>query len=159
MTDWDSWDGLPGAQGLEPAEGTEGMLPGDGLLLDLDGVSYALPASADVPGVEESVTLTDDSGMTICSDTDGDGLVDYMSVVTFDGGWSAWRLQASMAGESSVSSITLNGSHGEPDNSGIAGNPREGRGTGGVVPPATPGNGIDNWNTVGWECVDRGKWG
>jgi hypothetical protein len=80
-----------------------------------------------------SVTLADDKGMTICADTDGDGTVDYLSVVGFDGSWSAWRRLGSIAGDI-------------PDAAGAS-------------PPATPGRPTDNWNTHGWMCVERGDWG
>lgn len=145
MNDWDCDAGDPG----DPGGGVSG-LPGAGkltglpaagpdaadghLLLDLGGRTYGLPTDLDEGelGVG-SVTLADDNGMTICADTDGDGTVDYLSVVGFDGSWSAWRRLGSIAGDI-------------PD---AAGDP----------PPATPGRPTDNWNTHGWMCVERGDWG
>lgn len=196
MTEWENL-GLPGIGGLEPS-GAEasGAVSGDGagldaglsdgLTLDLGGVSYDLPAAVtqadcgeDMELLEESVTLTDDTGMTICSDTDGDGLVDYMSVVTFDGGWSAWRREVSMTdttdtvditdsveddapGESrsGVSSVTVQTSVLGADVSETL-QVEVGIGNDGAsdVPPVTPGNGTSNWDTVGWKCVERGRWG
>lgn len=160
-----TWDEFPGAADLEPLDGT-GL--GDRLLLDLDGTTFGLPAAAESPGLEESVTLTDETGMTICSDTDGDGRVDSMSVVTFDGGWSSWRLQECMSYTGTdVSSVT------ESDNTPVShgdGSPGTNAGENGAeqgepygqweeVPPSTPGNGRRLWDARGWECVDRGKWG
>ncbi|HIW90981.1 MAG TPA: hypothetical protein H9870_04880 [Candidatus Corynebacterium avicola] len=184
MNEWENWHnhgeglGLPGIGGLEPSETLA-----DGLTIDLGGVSYDLPAP--VTGddlVEESVTLTDDSGMTICSDTDGDGLVDYMSVVTFDGGWSAWRREASMTDSAGSSDITGGVDPAEDDAPGkgpsgvssitsgaseLGSEPSEtlqvevtiGSDGASDVPPTTPENGTGIWNAVGWKCVERGRWG
>lgn len=129
--------GLPGAGELTELLAAAGPDAADSdghLLLDLGGRTYGLPTDLDEGelGVG-SVTLADDNGMTICADTDGDGTVDYLSVVGFDGSWSAWRRLASVVGDI-------------PD---AAGDP----------PPATPGRPTDNWNTYGWMCVERGDWG
>ncbi|MGV0869898.1 hypothetical protein [Corynebacterium kalidii] len=94
MTGWEE-TGLPGAADLDPVSAGQ-VEAGEGLLLDLGDVTFGLPVSHRLPG-EESVTLTDDTGMTICADTDGDGRVDTLSVVTFDGGWSSWRRQDCMS--------------------------------------------------------------
>ncbi|MGP5931535.1 DUF6802 family protein [Corynebacterium glyciniphilum] len=174
MTGWDEI-GLPGAAGVDPVVvGGEGPGPIEfGLLLDLGDETFGLPAAHVLPG-EESVTLADDTGMTICADTDGDGRVDTLSVVTFDGGWSSWRRQDCMDGAAGgtematdVSSITA-----ESVGTGecmLGEEPREqgkrtdelGRQDDGVadVPPSTPGNGRGSWDARGWECVDRGNWG
>jgi hypothetical protein len=140
MSDWIG--DLPGAGELPDALGG-GALPGDpgvddgGLLLDLGGETYGLSASlVEGDGSVGSVTLADDNGMTICADTDGDGAVDYLSVVGFDGSWSAWRRLGSVSGAT-----------------GDAEEPTDGD------PPATPGSATDNWNTDGWKCVERGGWG
>lgn len=70
---------------LEPHSGQPG---GEhGLLMDVHGTDYRVPAMED----EESATFTDEEGMSILADTDGDGRIDYVSHVTFDGQWSAWR--------------------------------------------------------------------
>lgn len=60
-----------------------------GLLMEVHGTDYRVPALED----EESATFTSDDGMSILADTDGDGRIDYVSNVTFDGQWSAWRWQ------------------------------------------------------------------
>ena len=46
-----------------------------------------LPADVDT----DSATVATDDGMSIFADTDGDGQIDYVSNVSFDGHWSAWR--------------------------------------------------------------------
>ncbi|RAV31183.1 DUF6802 family protein, partial [Corynebacterium heidelbergense] len=73
--------GLAGER-LELADGTSG-----GLLFTVGGVEYQISDSAD----GQTATFADDRGMTILSDLDGDGRVDYVSDVTFEGQWSAWR--------------------------------------------------------------------
>lgn len=156
------WEAFPGVHDLTsgPAE--------DGLLLDINGTAFGLPAPVDVAGVHESVTLTDDTGMTICSDTDGDGKVDSMSVVTFDGGWSSWRLQESMAEDPSdrdmpVSLVTegsgSGGDHVESPDDQKGVEQEECLTEWHDIPPSTPGNGRGSWDARGWECVDRGNWG
>ncbi|MGJ4070864.1 DUF6802 family protein [Corynebacterium macclintockiae] len=82
-------------------------------------------------GVEESVTIADDRGMSILSDTDGDGKVDYVSTVSYDGQWSAWRWIE--PGEAEGASLRNNKN--------------------------TPDTGGGQWETDAWKCVDRGEWG
>lgn len=82
-------------------------------------------------GVEESVTIADDQGMSILSDTDGDGRVDYVSSVSYDGQWSAWRWIES--GEAEGASQRKNSN--------------------------TPDTGNNQWQADAWKCVDRGEWG
>lgn len=178
MTGWDDI-GLPGAAGVDPVMiGVDGPgTTGSGLLLDLGDETFGLSGSCVLPG-EESVTLADETGMTICADTDGDGRVDTLSVVTFDGGWSSWRRQDCMDGsaaateaatevDTDVSSVTAEG----PDtgdcmlDGGVAEQGERagelGRQAHGAhdVPPSTPENGRGSWDARGWECVDRGNWG
>ena len=82
-------------------------------------------------GVEESVTIADDQGMSILSDTDGDGKVDYVSSVSYDGQWSAWRWIE--AGEAEGPHVRKSSN--------------------------TPDTGHGRWQTDAWKCVDRGEWG
>ncbi|MCI1255375.1 DUF6802 family protein [Corynebacterium provencense] len=133
--DGTSGDGTGGGagvfDGLVPVDGDSG---GGNLVLDIDGVRYGLPPSHDLGegALEEAVTLTGDLGLVVCADTDGDGLVDRLSVVGFDGSWSSWQRCT-----------------GEP--SGEASSPG--------TPPVTPTGSTHNWTVGGWECVDRGGWG
>lgn len=108
--DWDDWSdgdtwgagddwsaggpaGFDGLGDLPVVDPVDGDRPVGHLVLDLDGVSYRLPVSDDLgpDAVEEAVTLTDGRGMAVCADTDGDGHVDRLSVVGFDGSWSSWE--------------------------------------------------------------------
>lgn len=157
--DWgtDGTDGMYGTDGMPGGLGGLGDLPvlagGEApaghLVLDIDGVSYGLPASHDLgpDAAEEAVTLTDDRGMAVCADTDGDGHVDRLSVVGFDGSWSSWERRP-VPGEVAVPAagpVTgVTGQDAAPDSDG---------------PPVTPTGATDNWTVVGWECVERGGWG
>lgn len=132
--------GAPGAAALHnPLEriinghqGEEYFSPsaGSGLVVEIEGKDYLLTEKA----TEESCTIADEHGMSILSDTNGDGRVDYVSSVTFDGKWSAWR---------------WNG--GEPE---VAASE-----SGAVEVRSTPEYGQRSWNSDSWTCVDRGGWG
>lgn len=115
------------------AGGSFGVDPGQGnsLILGLDGVDYRIPTHDD----EESATFADEEGMSILADTDGDGRVDYVSKVTFDGQWSAWKWREPQ--ESPL--LPLNGVAEE----------------GGYAPE----DGAENWEAECWICVERGQWG
>ena len=43
-------------------------------------------------GFMEAVTLEDARGLTVFTDSDGDGSVDHVSTVRFDGSYDSWRL-------------------------------------------------------------------
>src|SRR5699024_7948236 len=49
-------------------------------------------ADLDGDGFMEAVTLGDDRGLTVYTDADGDGTVDHVSTVRFDGSYDSWRL-------------------------------------------------------------------
>lgn len=129
--------GLDGLNNYDTVDGG-GVVPDGHLVLDIAGVSYGLPASHDLGegATEEAVTLTDDRGMAVCADTDGDGHVDRVSVVGFDGSWSAWERRRD-AGTGPPADAPAQG----------------------AIPPVTPGAPTDNWRADGWECVQRGEWG
>ncbi|AGP29877.1 DUF6802 family protein [Corynebacterium terpenotabidum] len=134
--DWVDGEDLTGPGVLDGLGGLEATEPGGegGLVLDIGGTSYGLPVS-DVSGpdiAEISVTLTDDRGMAICADADGDGHVDHLKVVGFDGSWSAWERSL---------------------------DPGVDPGAGPGIPPDTPTGPTNNWTIAGWECVERGQWG
>lgn len=50
-------------------------------------------------GVADSVTIADDEGLTIYTDADGDGAVDEITQVRFDGTWASWDAPAGVAGQ------------------------------------------------------------
>lgn len=111
---------------VDPGDAVPGA--GQGLLMELRGTDYLVPALED----EESARFTDEEGMSILADTDGDGRIDYVSNVTFDGQWSAWRWQ---------------------EDAGEGDNPPAG------LPPKSPDIGDDTWRQDRWICVERGEWG
>lgn len=108
-----------------------------GLLLDVGGVDYFVPAEAH----EESATFTSDEGMSILADTDGDGRIDYVSTVSFDGQWSAWRWISPAV----------------PPHAGGGGceTPNVGAPEGEIHPEY----GEKGWDKDRWVCVERGQWG
>ncbi|WP_018024961.1 DUF6802 family protein [Corynebacterium ulceribovis] len=80
---------LCGIDALTPNKATEGS-GRSGMTLTVGGETYVLGADPYLLG-QDSVTLADDTGLTIYSDTDGDGAVDYLTTVRFDGSFGAWR--------------------------------------------------------------------
>ena len=49
-------------------------------------------ADLDGDGFMEAVTRCDIRGLTVYTDVDGDGTVDHVSTVRFDGSYDSWRL-------------------------------------------------------------------
>lgn len=49
-------------------------------------------ADLDGDGFMEAVTREDVRGLTVYTDVDGDGTVDHVSTVRFDGSYDSWRL-------------------------------------------------------------------
>lgn len=79
--------GLDGAPLAEPS--SLGLhVPVGGDVLDLGSPE----ADLDGDGFMEAVTLGDGRGLTVYTDVDGDGTVDHVSTVRFDGSYDSWRL-------------------------------------------------------------------
>ena len=120
-------------------------------------MDYAIP---DPEGLD-SATFTNEEGMTIVSDLDGDGRVDYVSTVSFDGHRAAWRPEGS--GGSDDSPTTENGGNFMVGRGGVLKNEEENpAGTGatdGTTPDASPEIHNETWSVDRWKCVDRGEWG
>ena len=89
---------LPDVCGLEYATTADPTSPGlqfPGLQFPgVDGPLDVGAPEADLSGdgFMEAVTLHDDRGLTVYTDTDGDGAVDHLSTVRFDGSYDSWRL-------------------------------------------------------------------
>lgn len=88
-----------GAGGPEAACGLDAIRAlapgahGTGMVLDIGGELYDLGpglADTDADGRADSVTLADERGLSIYSDIDGDGAVDHVTTVLFDGTWETW---------------------------------------------------------------------
>ena len=71
---------LCGLSEISPAEGAISDPEGAGLLLRMDGQEYVFDGA---PG--GAVELCDDRGMSVFSDINGDGIIDSVSTVLFDG--------------------------------------------------------------------------
>lgn len=79
--------GLDDAPFAEPTSLGLHVPVGDGVL-DLGSPE----ADLDGDGFMEAVTRGDDRGLTVYTDADGDGTVDHVSTVRFDGSYDSWRL-------------------------------------------------------------------
>jgi hypothetical protein len=91
--------GSPDVCGLEgaPLAGPDSLglhVPVTGGVLDLGSPE----ADLDGDGFMEAVTLQDVRGLTVFTDADGDGTVDHVSTVRFDGSYDSWRLANPAAG-------------------------------------------------------------
>ena len=73
-----------GLEAATPINGQSADVGGAGLVVEVDGQLY------DLGDDEGSITLADDSGLSIYSDLDGDGTVDHVTTVRFDGTWESW---------------------------------------------------------------------
>lgn len=111
-----------------------GMTIGDEKLL--------LPADVDT----DSATVATDDGMSIFADTDGDGQIDYVSNVSFDGHWSAWR----WLGEGETGGV-------EPKR--IQETVSQETGTVSAQEASTPSYLGEKWDSRSWKCVDRRELG
>lgn len=85
--------GLDGAP-LASADSLGLHVPVESGVLDIG----APEADLDGDGFMEAVTREDVRGLTVYTDVDGDGTVDYVSTVRFDGSYDSWRLANPAAG-------------------------------------------------------------
>ncbi|WP_311488308.1 DUF6802 family protein [uncultured Corynebacterium sp.] len=104
------------------------------MVFSVGGSEYAIPN----PQGLGSATFTGEDGVTTVSDLDGDGHVDYVSNVSYDGKWTAWR---------------PDGAADAKENGQQMSEPVEG------VAESTPNEVSKTWDAGRWECVDRGEWG
>ncbi|KAB3519985.1 hypothetical protein GC425_08730 [Corynebacterium sp. zg254] len=118
------------------------------LLMEYNGVDYHIPADMDT----ESATLTDGQGMNILADTDGDGRIDYVSSIDYNGNWSAWRWSTDVGGALGVGENSDQYGHGEDGTTA-------GDGTSPHSWASTPDMGKGKWEVGAWKCVERGEWG
>ena len=73
-----------GLEAATPIDGQSADVGGAGLVVEVDGQLY------DLGDDDGAITLADDSGLSIYSDLDGDGTVDHVTTVRFDGTWESW---------------------------------------------------------------------
>ncbi|MEJ5920312.1 DUF6802 family protein [Corynebacterium sp. H78] len=162
--------GLSDARPLAPGEVGEGMVVSiGGQLFDLGSSSAELgmdlgldpgndcgvppdfdPRSGNAPndhgahsiggGAADSITLADDRGLSIYADTNGDGTVDHVTTVLFDGRWETWSQEQV--------SESLPGDGQESANRTV--NVCEGSEFDGANTP--------NWATCEWEREESGRW-
>ena len=104
------------------------------MVFSVAGSEYAIPN----PQGLDSATFTSEDGVTTVSDLDGDGHVDYVSNVSYDGTWTAWRPDG-------MADTTENG---QPMSEPVEG-----------AAEFTPNEVSKTWDAGRWECVDRWEWG
>lgn len=96
-----------GLEAATPIDGQSMDVGGAGLVVEVDGQLY------DLGDDEGSITLADDSGLSIYSDLDGDGTVDHVTTVRFDGTWESWSSDdvraADAMGEAAVEPASVAG--------------------------------------------------
>lgn len=117
--------GLGDATSIDGARAAD--LEGAGLIVEVDGQLY------DLGDEDGSVTLADDDGLSIYSDLDGDGTVDHVTTVRFDGTWESWISDDVDEGEDGVD---------------LAGSPEL---------PESLGS-VNDWDAYSWERSSRGSW-
>lgn len=83
-----------GLEAATPIDGQSADVGGAGLVVEVDGQLY------DLGDGEGSITLADDSGLSIYSDLDGDSTVDHVTTVRFDGTWESWSSDDAGAADS-----------------------------------------------------------
>ncbi len=85
--------GLEGATPLEPGAASTGLtVTVGGQVYDLgsdSGSDSELSADLNL-STDSDVTLADERGVSIYSDLDGDGAVDHVTTMRFDGSWESW---------------------------------------------------------------------
>lgn len=115
-----------------------------GMILEIGGEYFDLgPGTGDVDadGIADSVTLADDRGLSIYADVDGDGTVDHVTTVLFDGTYETWTASSA----TSAASAGADGSSGATP-SGV--NPD------GIDKRETPAT----WGVHEWERGELGRW-
>ena len=141
---------------------------GEGLVVVVDGQAY------DLGGHEDSVTSADAQGLSIYADLDGDGTVDHVTTVRFDGTWQSWALPeelsqqvassvaeaaAGTAAEAAVSPAPSAGAVGDAA-AGAVGDAAAGAvgdAAAGAVGDAAAGA-VAGWDAYCWESDGRGNW-
>ena len=111
-----------GLEAATPIDGQSADVGGAWLVVEVDGQLY------DLGDDEGSITLADDSGLSIYSDLDGDGTVDHVTTVRFDGTWESWSSDDVRAADA--------------------------MGEAAVEPASAAGK----WDAYSWEQSARGSW-
>ncbi|MBV7296053.1 hypothetical protein KRX51_09040 [Corynebacterium sp. TAE3-ERU12] len=132
---------------------------------------------------DASVTLADDRGLSIFSDRDGDGAVDHVTTILFDGSYETWegepprvtpgaeeceRTEVGLRGQESAFVQGVNDQASGPSGAGEyadsaidTGDLEDGGGADqkGVDVDAFSGVGTAGWDASMWERIEIGRWG
>ena len=133
-----------GMRGLSEATVLAEGQTGEGLVVVVDGQAY------DLGGHEDSVTLADAQGLSIYADLDGDGTVDHVTTVRFDGTWQSWALPEELSQQ--VASSVAEAAAGTAAEAAVSPAP-----SAGAVGDAAAGA-VAGWDAYCWESDGRGNW-
>ena len=145
-----------GMRGLSEATVLAEGQTGEGLVVVVDGQAY------DLGGHEDSVTLADAQGLSIYADLDGDGTVDHVTTVRFDGTWQSWALPEELSQQvaSSVAGTAAEAAVSPAPSAGAVGDAAAGAvgdAAAGAVGDAAAGA-VAGWDAYCWESDGRGNW-
>lgn len=127
----------------DPGRTTEPVHPDDWLAVDLGGHRFTVPAES----ATASLTIHEPDRFNILSDRDGDGLIDHISAITYDGTWTAWQVSGGHPAGAESAGVAGEG--------GVVTGGEEVEDTGGV----TPDQAGEKGQGERWECVEWGQWG
>ncbi len=145
-----------GMRGLSEATVLAEGQTGEGLVVVVDGQAY------DLGGHEDSVTLADAQGLSIYADLDGDGTVDHVTTVRFDGTWQSWALPEELSQQvaSSVAGTAAEAAAGTAAEAAVSPAPSAGAvgdAAAGAVGDAAAGA-VAGWDAYCWESDGLGNW-
>ena len=143
--------------GLAEAKPINDVSVASGLVVTIDGQSFDLgiagAGTADLT-YGGSITLADDRGLSIYADIDGDGAVDHVTTVLFDGSWQTWNTHADGVPSEGHSHLAADGSVGTPAEDSVH-HTNEGEN---VDVTQTTSPSVKQWDAYAWEQEGRGKW-
>ena len=131
---------------------------GTGMVIDIGGELFDLgagTADTDSDGVADSVTLADDRGLSIFTDVDGDGTVDHVTTVLFDGTWETWRADGEIPSARTDVCLPGDSPYKRVDDASV---PFGGDSVGVEMPWGEAPRMPATWDTTAWELREHGRW-
>lgn len=131
---------------------------GTGMVIDIGGELFDLgagTADTDSDGIADSVTLADDRGLSIFTDVDGDGTVDHVTTVLFDGTWETWRADGEIPSTRTDVCLPGDSLHGLADDASV---PFGGDPVGVEMPREEVSRTPATWDATAWELREHGRW-
>lgn len=144
--------------GLSSAQPLADVSAANGLVVTIDGQVFDLGiAGANGADVADggSITLADDRGLSIYADVDGDGAVDHVTTMLYDGSWQTWHVQEDGGAEDGGAEDGGVGTQSEESAHHPAHHTNEGEKQN-VTESTSPR--VGHWDAYAWEQEGRGKW-